>query len=124
MKVLCTNELGQISVDQTKASLLLQAYDQQTPLRMCDFLLLRQRLNDINWKAILLNTDPKDDYFHLNLSIRSPKIIFKLADALRLRDLVNTAYFYFSLKDMLTRSEVTMEYDIAIPTEQELLVLN
>ncbi|MNE62575.1 hypothetical protein D3C80_1578630 [compost metagenome] len=91
---------------------------------MCDFLLLRQRLNDINWKAILLNTDPKDDYFHLNLSIRSPKIIFKLADALRLRDLVNTAYFYFSLKDMLTRSEVTMEYDIAIPTEQELLVLN
>ncbi|SMO71708.1 hypothetical protein [Solitalea koreensis] len=121
MILLCQNELGEIFNDSSKACLQLVLNGKKTSLRICEFLLLRQRLNDTDWKGILLDTDPKDDFHRIGLSIKSKAVVFELHNALRLRDLTNTAYFYFSLKDMLSRSGVTMQHDLTIPSEEELV---
>ena len=121
MKLLCKNDLGKVFNDHSKASLQLELNGKKTPLRICEFLLLRQRLNDTDWEAILLDTDPRDDFHRIGLNVKSKALVFELHNALRLRDLVNTAYFYFSLKDMLSRSGVSMNYDLAIPSQEEVL---
>ncbi|POY36755.1 hypothetical protein C3K47_10380 [Solitalea longa] len=122
MKLVCKNELGGIYIDAAKAGLLLEVNGKKSSLRICEFLLLRQRVNDIDWEGILLDTNTDDDFHQFSFTIRSKSTIYDLTETLRLRDLLNTAHFYFSLKDVLTRSGVSMEYNLNIPSEEELAV--
>ncbi|MCO4292393.1 hypothetical protein NF867_05905 [Solitalea sp. MAHUQ-68] len=123
MKLVCKNELGGIYIDAAKAGLFLEVNGKKSSLRICEFLLLRQRVNSIDWEGILLDTNIDDDFHQFNFSIRSKTVIYTLTEAIRLRDLVNTAHFYFLLKDILTRAEVSMEYNLNIPSEEEIAVL-
>ncbi|UKJ06821.1 hypothetical protein [Solitalea lacus] len=123
MNLVCKNELGGIYTEESKTNLLLAVNDKTTSLRICEFLLLRQRLNDVDWEGILLDTNPDDDLHQFSFTVRSKAIVFDLAESLRLRDLVNTAHFYFALKDVLNRSGVYMEHHLNIPSVEELVAL-